>query len=100
MPNTREVISNALNYAHRKNKNRNYVSATFHMITISLISMSLVDLDWFIIEGGDCIPFLPLSDFFHFGYKLEDIQNPGKFLMFFFEFLKERYTFICYMSNL
>ncbi|XP_044258448.1 transmembrane protein 127-like [Tribolium madens] len=51
-----------------KNDDRNLISATFHMITITLISMSLVDLTWFTISGDVAVPNLTLGQFFWFGY--------------------------------
>lgn len=48
--------------------NRNSVSAFFHMITIALISTSLVQLSWFQITGGICVPHLSVYTFFTFGY--------------------------------
>lgn len=80
MPDTRDIITDAINYVNRKTLDRNYVSAAFHMIIITLISMSLVDLNWFTINGGDCIRFITLSDFFTFGYSASDVQNPGNIM--------------------
>lgn len=50
-----------------KDDESNIISATFHIITITLTSMSLVDLTWFNITGG-CVPYLTLGQFFWFGF--------------------------------
>ncbi|CAH0559361.1 unnamed protein product [Brassicogethes aeneus] len=51
-----------------KNEDVNFISATFHLVTITLISMSMVDLNWFVISGNVCVPYLTLGQFFWFGY--------------------------------
>lgn len=53
---------------YQKDDERNLISATFHMFSITLISMSLVDLTWFSISGDVCIPYLTMGQFFWFGY--------------------------------
>lgn len=53
---------------YQKDDERNLISATFHMIAITLISMSLGDLTWFTISGNVCVPYLTLGQFFWFGY--------------------------------
>lgn len=62
-----------------KSSNRNLLSAFFHMITITLISTSQVQLSWFQIIGGLCIPHLSVYTFFTFGYtdsvKYKSIHN-------------------------
>lgn len=60
-----------------KDQERNLFSATLHMMTVSMISMSLAGLKWFTISGGVCTPYLTLSDFFWFGYIQTDTELPG-----------------------
>lgn len=60
-----------------KDQDRNLFSAALHMVTISMISMSLAGLKWFTISGGVCSPYLTLSDFFWFGYLSTDHEIPG-----------------------
>ncbi|KAJ8955040.1 hypothetical protein NQ318_000472 [Aromia moschata] len=64
----RRFAANLMQWLHPKDDERNLVSATFHMITITLISMSLVDLTWFNISGDVCVPYLTLGQFFWFGF--------------------------------
>lgn len=71
------MFGESLQWVHHKKDNRNFLSATFHMITISIISMTLVQLNWFTINGGDCIQYLTLSDFFTFGYSNDATANEG-----------------------
>ncbi|KAF5269343.1 hypothetical protein FQA39_LY08735 [Lamprigera yunnana] len=49
----------------------NLVPAAFHIVTITLISMSLVQVPWFMISGDVCIPYLTVGQFFVFGYNEE-----------------------------
>ncbi|KRT80650.1 hypothetical protein AMK59_5098 [Oryctes borbonicus] len=63
-----QLIYTALRWLHPKRMERNLVSAALHMITITLISMSMADLQWFTISGDVCTPYLTLSLFFWFGY--------------------------------
>ncbi|KAL1509859.1 hypothetical protein ABEB36_004534 [Hypothenemus hampei] len=53
---------------YQKDDERNLISATFHMTVITLISMSLGDLPWFVINTTACVPYLTLGQFFWFGY--------------------------------
>ncbi|XP_050294280.1 transmembrane protein 127-like [Anthonomus grandis grandis] len=55
-------------FFYQKDDERNLISAAFHMMTITLISMSLGDLTWFKIDGHNCVPYLTLGQFFWFGY--------------------------------
>lgn len=55
----------------------NIIAATFHMLTITLISMSLVDLTWFFMSGHVCVPYLTLGEFFWFGFSNDDIEYTG-----------------------
>lgn len=64
----RRFVTNLMQWLHPKDDERNLISATFHMITITLISMSLVDLTWFSISGDVCVPYLTLGQFFWFGF--------------------------------
>jgi hypothetical protein len=73
----RSFLTSALQRLHPKDDDRNLVSATFHMITITLISMSLVDLTWFTISGDLAIPNLTLGQFFWFGYSGADVDYSG-----------------------
>ncbi|XP_066252685.1 transmembrane protein 127-like [Euwallacea similis] len=59
---------------HQKDEERNLILATFHMIAITLICMSMGDLTWFIIDGGTCVPYLTLGQFFWFGYTDDGID--------------------------
>lgn len=72
-------IYNAVHWLNPKKMEKNLVSAAFHMITITLISMSMVDLQWFTISGDVCTPYLTLSFFFWFGYAEYNVNNEGKF---------------------
>ncbi|KAJ8961982.1 hypothetical protein NQ314_005764, partial [Rhamnusium bicolor] len=64
----RRFMTNFMQWLQPKDDERNLISATFHMITITLISMSLVDLTWFNISGDVCVPYLTLGQFFWFGF--------------------------------
>ncbi|RZB41302.1 transmembrane protein 127-like [Asbolus verrucosus] len=68
------LLTTALQRLHPKDDDRNLISATFHMITITLISMSLVDLTWFTISGDPATPNLSLGQFFWFGYSGADVN--------------------------
>ncbi|KAJ8920385.1 hypothetical protein NQ315_005251 [Exocentrus adspersus] len=57
---------------HPKEDGNNMISATFHAITITLISMSLVDLTWFKISDATCVPYLTLGQFFWFGFTKDE----------------------------
>lgn len=57
------------------NPERNFISAGFHMITISLICMTLTDLNWFVVQGDDCQEALALSNFF-------TSSKPGKIIIY------------------
>lgn len=78
-----QIIMPRLNFSssalwmNSKLQYRNLVPATFHIVAITLISMSLVQVPWFVITGGVCSPFLSLGQFFWFGYTIEDAHNPG-----------------------
>lgn len=72
------AVLNALQRLHSKDDDRNLISATFHMITISLISMSLVDLTWFTISGDVAVPNLTLGQFFWFGYSGANVNYSGE----------------------
>ncbi|KAF5270306.1 hypothetical protein FQR65_LT05494 [Abscondita terminalis] len=54
---------------------RNLVPAAFHIFGITLISMSLVQVPWFVISGGVCTPYLSVGQFFWFGYTNDPIHN-------------------------
>ncbi|KAK4882718.1 hypothetical protein RN001_006037 [Aquatica leii] len=56
---------------------RNLVPAAFHIVAITLISMSLVQVPWFMISGGVCAPYLAVGQFFWFGYSNDDSRNPA-----------------------
>ncbi|XP_019871499.2 uncharacterized protein LOC109599890 [Aethina tumida] len=63
------AYSNVMDLLQPKNEDTNLVSATFHMFTITLICMSMVDLQWFTISGNVCVPYLTLGQFFWFKYQ-------------------------------
>ncbi|CAG9772644.1 unnamed protein product [Ceutorhynchus assimilis] len=70
---------NQINFAYLKElfqqrDERNLISATFHMLSITLICMSMGDLSWFIIDGNVCVPYLTLGEFFWFGYSTTGID--------------------------
>lgn len=65
---------------HQHDDERNLVSATFHMVAITLLCMSLGDLTWFTIDGNVCVPYLTVGEFFWFGYSSSEISYDGKFL--------------------
>ncbi|KAF2887857.1 hypothetical protein ILUMI_18316 [Ignelater luminosus] len=69
-------FSSSALWMNSKLQYRNLVPATFHIVAITLISMSLVQVPWFVITGGVCSPFLSLGQFFWFGYTIEDAHNP------------------------
>lgn len=71
MPSTTMVLQQCL---QQKDEDRNLVSAGFYMITITLISMSMVDLNWFVITSDVCVPYLTLGQFFWFGYSPKPID--------------------------
>lgn len=79
------ILQEALQWLNPKRQQKYPISAAFHMISITLISMSMVQLDWFNITGNVCVPFLTLSQFFWFGYSAEDLQNPGSVFLSIFE---------------
>lgn len=54
---------------------RNLVPAAFHIVAVTLISMSLVQVPWFVIKGGVCSPYLSIGQFFSFGYVNDDTRN-------------------------
>lgn len=74
MSTSRRMFSEAWQLVSPKNNHRNFVSAAFHMVTISNISMSLVDLNWFILTAKECPENVVLSDFFTYGY-LDDTMD-------------------------
>lgn len=74
----RNRLSNMYHWFNSKDQERNLFSAALHMVTVSMISMSLAGLKWFTISGGVCTPYLALSDFFWFGYLQTDSELPGK----------------------
>lgn len=76
MPET--LLPTILQWLHPKDDERNLISAGFHMITITFISMSLVDLNWFVISSDVCVPYLTMGQFFWFGYTNEPIDTTGK----------------------
>lgn len=76
---SRSLIAKISNWLNPKDQERNLISATFHMINIALISMSLVGINWFTLSGGVCMPNLTLTMFFWFGYGTEDIQGTGNY---------------------
>lgn len=74
-----QLFTTFVQWIHPKDDESNIISATFHMITITLISMSLVDLTWFNISGGVCIPYLTLGQFFWFGFTYDpSVDYSGK----------------------
>ncbi|XP_017774877.1 PREDICTED: transmembrane protein 127-like [Nicrophorus vespilloides] len=73
---TNNFMNHILQWVHPKSQERNLISAAFHMITITLISMSMVELKWFSIYGGVCASYLTLSQFFWFGYTDNNIASP------------------------
>lgn len=73
----RNHFRNMYHWFNSKDEERNLFSATLHMITVSMISMSLTGLKWFTISGGICSPYLTLSEFFWFGYTRTDTELPG-----------------------
>lgn len=75
-------------WIHPKDDESNIISATFHMITITLISMSLVDLTWFNITGGVCVPYLTLGQFFWYGFP---ISYTGLLYVNFYKILFQMY---------
>lgn len=74
---SRNLINEALQWLNPKKQDKNPISAAFHMINITLITMSMVELNWFNIYGDVCTPFITLSQFFWFGYTIRDVENPG-----------------------
>lgn len=62
------LMNNNLHY-------QNVIPAMFHIITITFISMSLVEVPWFVISGGVCTSYLSLSQFFWFGYIAVNSQD-------------------------
>lgn len=75
MPN--HLLTQVYNWLNPKDQERNLFSAAFHMTAITLISMSLVGLNWFTISGNACTPFLTISQFFWFGYASEEVDSTG-----------------------
>lgn len=76
------VLHRVINWIHPKNDESNIVAAAFHMITITLISMSLIDSVWYYISGDVCVSFLTLGQFFWFGYSADNtIEYSGKYKM-------------------
>lgn len=69
---SQRVLNCITQWVHPKEDESNVISATFHMLTITLISMSLVDLTWFSITGPVCVPYLTLGEFFWFGCSNEE----------------------------
>lgn len=67
---------------YQKDDERNLISASFHMIAITLICMCLGDLTWFSIDGNVCVPYLTLGQFFWFGYSNKVINYSGEFLFY------------------
>ncbi|XP_022919792.1 transmembrane protein 127-like [Onthophagus taurus] len=67
--------SNTFQWLHPHNQDKNVICAIVHMITITLVAMSMVKLDWFVISGGVCTPSLSLSLFFSFGYTYQKYPN-------------------------
>lgn len=70
-----QLFTTFMQWIHPKNDEGNIIFATFHIITITLVSMSLVDLTWFNISGGICGPTLTLGQFFWFGYSYNPTYN-------------------------
>ncbi|CAH1119280.1 unnamed protein product [Phaedon cochleariae] len=64
---SQRILTHMAQWVHPKDDETNVTIATFHLITITLISMSLVDLTWFTISGDVCVPYLTLGQFFWFG---------------------------------
>lgn len=58
----------------------NLIAAAFHIATITLITMSSVELDWFVISGNVCTPSLTLSQFYRFGYGNYVVNPHGLFV--------------------
>lgn len=76
---SQSFMNNIVQWIHPKDDESNIISATFHMITITLLSMSLVDLTWFSISGDVCVPYLTLGQFFWFGFSNDaSIDYSGK----------------------
>nr|XP_023025529.1 transmembrane protein 127-like [Leptinotarsa decemlineata] len=70
---SQRMLNTIQQWIHPKDDDSNVISATSHIITITLISMSLVDLTWFSINGNACVPYLTLGEFFWFGWN-DDID--------------------------
>lgn len=71
MERSRNIVRSAVKWLHPKNTDQNLVSALIHMLSVSLLSMSLVELKWFEISTatqGVCAPFLSMTQFFTYGY--------------------------------
>lgn len=81
MPVPNNFLNELLQWLNPNKQDKNPISAAFHMITITLITMSMVELNWFNISGDVCTPYITLSQFFWFGYTISDVENPGKILI-------------------
>ncbi|XP_031337581.1 transmembrane protein 127-like [Photinus pyralis] len=71
----RNLIRRGSLWMNSKLQYRNLVPAAFHIVAITLISMSLVQVPWFVIKGGVCSPYLAIGQFFSFGYSNNDTHN-------------------------
>lgn len=71
MPNT---CNEVCTWLRPKERNRNYISATFHLISITLVSISMTDLSWFTITGnGICSLYINIAQFSN-SYELSEIE--------------------------
>lgn len=77
MSQRQRLLTCVAQWIHPKYDESNIIAATFHMLTITLISMSLVDLTWFFMSGHVCVPYLTLGEFFWFGFSNDDIEYTG-----------------------
>ncbi|XP_044762413.1 transmembrane protein 127-like [Coccinella septempunctata] len=68
-------IGSCFEWLTTRNENKILFAASFHICTITLVSMSIVGLPWFSISGGVCLGHLTLSDFFWYSSFLEDATS-------------------------
>lgn len=70
----------AVKWLHPKSTDQNLMSAFVHMVSVSLLSMSLVELRWFEIattpqQQEACAPFLSMTQFFTYGYTTSTTED-------------------------
>lgn len=70
-----KLFADAVHFLTPKTPDQNFIAAAFYMLSVSLVSMSMVHMNWFLIHAPPCLPYIALSDFFVLTSDIQDMTS-------------------------